>query len=51
VPAAPRYAAINRPVTDAEMAAAFAAAREAGLWRLDERWRAVSRRPLRVVLH
>jgi putative pyruvate formate lyase activating enzyme len=50
VPDAPRYAAINRHVTDAEMAAAGAAAREAGLWRLDERWRIMSRRPLRVVL-
>jgi len=50
VPGASRYAAINRHVTDVEMAEACAAARSAGLWRLDERWRAVSRRPLRVVL-
>jgi putative pyruvate formate lyase activating enzyme len=40
----PRFAAINRGVTRLEMAEAFQAARAAGLWRLDKRWREVSRR-------
>jgi putative pyruvate formate lyase activating enzyme len=35
----PRYADINRRVSQEEMRQAFALAREAGLWRLDERWR------------
>ena len=34
-----RYDAINRGVTGAEFAEAQAAARAAGLWRLDSRWR------------
>jgi putative pyruvate formate lyase activating enzyme len=42
----PRFAAINRRVTRWEIAEAVAAARAAGLWRLDERWRDV--RPPRV---
>ena len=51
VPDAPRYAAINRRLTDAEMTEANAAARAAGLWRLDERWRAMSaRRELELVI-
>src|SRR5262245_3649588 len=51
VPDAPRYAAINRRLTDAEMTEANAAARAAGLWRLDERWRAMSaRRALELVM-
>jgi putative pyruvate formate lyase activating enzyme len=37
----PRFAAINRRVTGAEMAEAARLARAAGLWRLDGRWRAV----------
>ncbi len=37
-PGEPRYGAINRRVGKDEVAAAFAAAREAGLWRFDERW-------------
>jgi putative pyruvate formate lyase activating enzyme len=39
VVSAERYEAINRPVTGDEYAAAQAAARAAGLWRLDFRWR------------
>jgi putative pyruvate formate lyase activating enzyme len=35
----PRYAPINRRVQPEEMAAAYAAARDVGLWRLDRRWR------------
>ena len=46
----PRFAAINRGVTRPEMAEAFQAARAAGLWRLDERWREVSRRAPLMVL-
>jgi len=38
----PRFATINRGVTAAEMDQASRLARSAGLWRLDERWRAVS---------
>jgi putative pyruvate formate lyase activating enzyme len=38
----PRFATINRGVTAAEMDQAVCLARSAGLWRLDERWRAVS---------
>jgi putative pyruvate formate lyase activating enzyme len=38
----PRFATINRGVTAAEMDQAVRLARSAGLWRLDERWRAVS---------
>jgi putative pyruvate formate lyase activating enzyme len=38
VPGNPRYADVDRAPTRAEMAAAFAAAREAGLWRFDTRW-------------
>ncbi len=34
-----RYAEIDRPTTSAEHAAAVAAARDAGLWRFDRRWR------------
>jgi putative pyruvate formate lyase activating enzyme len=46
----PRFAEINRHVSRAEMAQAFEAARAAGLWRLDERWREVTRRaPLTVL--
>jgi putative pyruvate formate lyase activating enzyme len=37
-PGEPRYDAIDRRVGKEEMAAAFAAAREAGLTRFDERW-------------
>ncbi len=37
VPANPRYADIDRRPTAAEMEAAYAAARAAGLWRFDER--------------
>lgn len=40
----PRFAPINRPVTDQEMEMAYRLAREAGLWRLDTRWRLVPRR-------
>jgi putative pyruvate formate lyase activating enzyme len=36
----PRFAEINRGVTRPEMTQAFALARAAGLWRLDDRWRA-----------
>jgi putative pyruvate formate lyase activating enzyme len=39
----PRFAAINRRVSAAEMDQAGRLARGAGLWRLDERWRGVSR--------
>jgi uncharacterized Fe-S radical SAM superfamily protein PflX len=46
----PRFAEINRRVRGHEMAEAFEAARAAGLWRLDERWREVSPlRPLPLV--
>jgi len=38
----PKYAAINRPITDAEYAEAVLAARKAGLWRLDVRWSRVT---------
>ena len=45
-----RFAAINRRVTGPEMAEAFQAARAAGLWRLDQRWREGSlRAPLAVL--
>jgi putative pyruvate formate lyase activating enzyme len=37
----PRFAEINRRVTGQEMAQACQLARAAGLWRLDDRWRAV----------
>jgi putative pyruvate formate lyase activating enzyme len=37
----PRFHEINRRVTSSEMIRAEAMAREAGLWRLDERWRKV----------
>ncbi len=37
----PRFAEINRRVTGSEMARAEELARAAGLWRLDDRWRAV----------
>jgi uncharacterized Fe-S radical SAM superfamily protein PflX len=37
VPGADRYADIDRRPDHKEMAAAFEAARDAGLWRLDER--------------
>ena len=43
-----RYAAIDRRVYPEEMADAFEAARSAGLWRLDSRWRNV--RPGRPAL-
>ena len=33
----PKYAAINRPVTSAEVQQGYQAAREAGLWRFDKR--------------
>ncbi len=50
VPDTPRYASINRHLTDMEMAEAYTAARSVGLWRLDERWRKISlRRALQVV--
>jgi putative pyruvate formate lyase activating enzyme len=39
----PRFAAINRRVTDPEMAQANDLARAAGLWRLDDRWRDLCR--------
>jgi len=38
----PRFTAINRRVTQAEMTQALEMARNAGLWRLDARWREVS---------
>ena len=38
----PRFADINRRLTRPEMAQAISLARAAGLWRLDDRWRAVS---------
>jgi putative pyruvate formate lyase activating enzyme len=38
----PRFAAINRRVSAAEMDQAVRLARGVGLWRLDERWRAAS---------
>jgi putative pyruvate formate lyase activating enzyme len=38
----PRFAEINRRLTRPEMTQAFALARAAGLWRLDERWREVT---------
>jgi putative pyruvate formate lyase activating enzyme len=38
VPGAERYADIDRHPNREEMAAAFAAARTAGLWRFDKRW-------------
>jgi putative pyruvate formate lyase activating enzyme len=38
----PRFAEINRRVTGPEMRQAFELARAAGLWRLDDRWRAVA---------
>ena len=38
----PRFAPINRRVTRPEVAEAERAARAAGLWRLDERWRDLS---------
>ena len=38
VPDNPRYQDIDRRPYAAEMARAYAAAREAGLWRFDERW-------------
>jgi putative pyruvate formate lyase activating enzyme len=44
----PRFAEINRRVTGTELAQAWQAARGAGLWRLDARWREV--RPSRSVL-
>jgi putative pyruvate formate lyase activating enzyme len=42
VPSNARFAEINRRVTAAEMEGAEAAARQAGLWRLDARWREAS---------
>ena len=45
----PKYAEINRRVRSEEMAAAYACAREAGLWRFDTRWRLL-RRPRPLVL-
>jgi putative pyruvate formate lyase activating enzyme len=39
VPGAERYADIDRRPVREEMAAALKTAREAGLWRFDERWR------------
>jgi putative pyruvate formate lyase activating enzyme len=39
-----RYADIGRRVTSHEVSEAVALARAAGLWRLDQRWRAVSAR-------
>lgn len=36
-----KFAEINRPITNHEVAQAVAMAREAGLWRLDSRWRFV----------
>jgi putative pyruvate formate lyase activating enzyme len=44
----PRYAEINRRLTRPEMVQAVALAREAGLWRLDDRWRDLS--PLHALL-
>ena len=38
VPGANRYADIDRRPSRPEMTAAHAAARDAGLWRFDERW-------------
>src|SRR5262249_35079590 len=47
----PRFAAINRRVTPAEMVEAIALARAAGLWRLDDRWREGSlRRALHIMM-
>lgn len=37
-----KYTSINRPITDEEFAEAIRAAHEAGLWRLDVRWRSVN---------
>ncbi|GBD11423.1 hypothetical protein HRbin23_01088 [bacterium HR23] len=37
----PRFSAINRPVSPREMEEAYRMARDAGLWRLDTRWRSV----------
>jgi putative pyruvate formate lyase activating enzyme len=39
VPGSERYAAIDRPTSTSEHREALAAARAAGLWRLDQRWR------------
>ena len=39
VPGSPRYADIDRRLRREELTAAYAAARRAGLWRFDERWR------------
>ena len=39
-----RYAEVGRRVTPGEIAEAVALARDAGLWRLDERWRPLSAR-------
>jgi putative pyruvate formate lyase activating enzyme len=44
VPGNPRYAAIDRGTSRAEWSQALALAREAGVWRLDARWRPMSRR-------
>jgi uncharacterized Fe-S radical SAM superfamily protein PflX len=41
----PRFAEINRRVTRPEMMQTQDLARAAGLWRLDDRWREVSREP------
>jgi putative pyruvate formate lyase activating enzyme len=43
VPTNPRFALINRRITHSEMRQALDLARGAGLWRLDSRWREVSR--------
>jgi putative pyruvate formate lyase activating enzyme len=40
-----KYKVINREVETEEMEAAFACAREAGLWRLDRRWRSATGPP------
>jgi putative pyruvate formate lyase activating enzyme len=39
VPGSPRYADIDRRIRREELTAAHGAARRAGVWRIDERWR------------
>src|SRR5262249_2197370 len=45
----PRFEEINRRVTGPEMQQAEQMARRAGLWRLDDRWRAASPKQSRLV--
>ena len=46
----PHFADINRRVTRPEIAEAERIAHDAGLWRLDERWREVRQSSVRMVL-